>query len=190
MLKKVVNKKTKNFKDSKTYKNLLKAFQGESQACVKYQYYSSKAKKDGFVQIANYFAESSTNEKEHAKILFKLLQKNNQIPGTLENLNEAAKGEYEETTHMYKEMAKVAKQEGYNEIAYLFSAVGAIEKEHYDRYVSLANSLKKGTTFKSASNEKWICMNCGYVYVGKVAPKVCPVCKHPQAYYKRLKKDY
>ena len=190
MLKKVVNKKAKDFKDSKTYSNLLKAFQGESQACVKYQYYSSKAKKDGFVQIANYFAESSNNEKEHAKIWFKLLQKNNQILNTLENLNDAAKGEYEETTHMYKEMAKVAKQEGYDDIAYLFSAVGAIEKEHHDRYVSLANSLKKGTTFKSTNNEKWICMNCGNVYIGKTAPKLCPVCKHSQAYYKRLKKDY
>ncbi|MBP5256744.1 MAG: rubrerythrin family protein [Mycoplasma sp.] len=188
--KKVVDNKFKDFKKSKTFKNLLKAFEGECKACVKYQYYSSKAKKDGFVQIASFFAETSNNEKEHAKIWLKLLLRNNQIPSTLENLKDAANGEYEETTHMYQEMAKVAKQEGYKQISELFSAVGEIEKEHYNRYVSLINSLKKGTTFKSTTTEKWICINCGNVFVGKSAPKLCPVCKHPQAYYKRLKKDY
>lgn len=190
MQRKVVDKKSKDFKNSKTFKNLMKAFEGECKACVKYQYYSSKAKKEGFVQIASFFTESSNNEKEHAKIWFKLLSKNNQIPNTLENLMDAANGEYEETTHMYRDMAKIAKQEGYLQISALFNAVGEIEKEHYNRYISLANSLKKGTTFKSTTTEKWICMNCGNVFVGKLAPKICPVCKHPQAYYKRLKKDY
>lgn len=190
MAKKAVNNKSKSLKNSKTFESLLKAFEGESKAYTSYLYFASKAKKEGYVQIADYFSETANNEKEHAKIWFKLLSKNNVVPSTLENLDSAAKGEYYESKNMYPEFAKIAKKEGFTDIARLFEMVAVIENRHYERFVTLANSLKKGKVFKSDNNEKWICTNCGNVVTGKNAPMQCPVCKHPQAYYKRLKKDY
>ena len=190
MAKKAVNNKSKSLKNSKTFESLLKAFEGESKAYTSYLYFASKAKKEGYVQIADYFSETANNEKEHAKIWFKLLSKNNVVPSTLENLDSAAKGEYYESKNMYPEFAKIAKKEGFTDIARLFEMVAVIENRHCERFVTLANSLKKGKVFKSDNNEKWICTNCGNVVTGKNAPIQCPVCKHPQAYYKRLKKDY
>jgi len=175
-------------KGSKTYDNLLAAFAGESQARNKYTYYASKAKKEGYNQIAAIFEETANNEKEHAKIWFKLLHDG--IPDTLTNLEDAAAGENYEWTDMYKEFAQVAKEEGFTKIAYLFEAVGKIEKEHEERYIKLSENIKNNTVFAGSDEEIWICTNCGHIHVGKTAPQVCPVCDHPQGYFERRAQNY
>ena len=167
---------------TKTEKNLMEAFAGESQARNKYTFYSSKAKKEGYEQIAAIFDETAGNEKEHAKLWFKYLH-NGEVPSTLENLIDAAAGEHGEWTSMYERMAKEAKEEGFDELAAKFLGVAAIEKRHEERYLKLAQLVKEGKVFKKTSKKVWICRNCGHVYVGDEAPKVCPVCNHPQAYF-------
>lgn len=171
-----------NIKGTKTEKNLMEAFAGESQARNKYTFYSSKAKKEGYEQIAAIFDETAGNEKEHAKLWFKYLH-NGEVPSTLENLIDAAAGEHGEWTSMYERMAKEAKEEGFDELAVKFLGVAAIEKRHEERYLKLAQLVKEGKVFKKTSKKVWICRNCGHVYVGDEAPKVCPVCNHPQAYF-------
>ena len=166
-------------KGSKTEQNLRTAFAGESQARNKYTYFASKAKKEGFVQIANIFTETADNEKEHAKIWFKLL---NGIGTTAENLLAAAEGENYEWTDMYATFAKEAREEGFEEIAKLFEGVGAIEKEHEERYRKLLANVEGGLVFSKDGDMIWQCSNCGHIVVGKQAPEVCPVCAHPQAY--------
>ena len=175
-------------KGSKTYENLMAAFAGESQARNKYTYYASKAKKEGYNQIAAIFEETANNEKEHAKIWFKLLHDG--MPDTITNLADAAAGENYEWTDMYKEFAKTAKEEGFDKIAYLFEAVGKIEKEHEERYIKLSENIKNNTVFAGSDEEIWICTNCGHIHVGKTAPQLCPVCEHPQAYFERRKVNY
>ena len=174
---------------SKTEANLMSAFAGESQAYTKYNYYASKAKKDGYEQIAKIFLETAGNEKEHAKIWFKLLH-GNTIPDTLANLEDAANGENFEWTDMYAEYAQTAKEEGFTEIAYLFEAVGKIEKAHEERYRKLLENVKDGKVFIADDVVIWQCTNCGHIHVGKEAPKVCPVCAHPQAYFQRVANNY
>ena len=175
-------------KGSKTEANLWAAFAGESQARNKYTYYASVAKKAGYEQIAAIFEETAGNEKEHAKMWFKEL---GGIGDTMENLRSAAAGENEEWTCMYPEMAATAREEGFTRLAYLFDAVAAIEKEHEERYLALLANLEGDLVFKSDNDETvWICRNCGHIYVGKDAPKVCPVCAHPQAYFERRKVNY
>jgi len=169
-------------KGSKTEKNLQDAFAGESQARNKYTYFASKARKEGFVQIAALFEETAENEKEHAKIWFKLLC-GGDIGSTGENLKAAAAGEHEEWTEMYKRMAEEAKEEGFKDIATLFEMVGKIEKEHEERYLKLLSNVEKGKVFESEGEETWICSNCGFTHSGKKAPEMCPVCKHPKAYF-------
>ena len=172
----------KELKGSKTEQNLLTAFAGESQARNKYTYYASKAKKDGYEQIAAVFTETADNEKEHAKLWFKELH-NGSVPDTLENLLDAAAGEHGEWTKMYKEMAQEAKEEGFDAIAYKFNAVAEIEKRHEERYLKLAELVKKGKVFKKSEKTMWICRNCGHIHVGETAPEVCPVCNHPKSYF-------
>lgn len=174
-------------KGSKTEKNLMAAFAGESQARNKYTYYASKAKKDGFVQIANIFEETANNEKEHAKIWFKLLH-GGSIPDTAENLEDAADGENYEWTDMYAAFAREAREEGFDHIADLFEMVGAIEKEHEARYLKLLDNLENGLVFSRDGDCIWQCSNCGHIVVGRQAPDICPVCAHPQAYFE-LKAD-
>ena len=168
-------------KGSKTEENLMTAFAGESQARNKYTYYASKARKDGYEQIAAIFEETANNEKEHAKLWFKELHEGN-IPSTEENLEDAANGENYEWTEMYKEFAKEAKEEGFDRIAYLFEEVAKIEKEHEDRYLTLLNNVKEDKVFHKNGDKMWICRNCGHVYIGENALDICPVCKHPQSY--------
>ncbi len=168
-------------KGSKTEKNLLAAFAGESQARNKYTFYASKAKKEGYVQIAKFFEETAGNEKEHAEIWYKLL--NDGIKDTMENLKDAAAGENYEWTEMYAEFAKTAKEEGFDKIAYLFEAVGKIEKEHEERYLALLKNIEEGSVFARRTKQVWICTNCGHIHVGNEAPKTCPVCEHSQAYF-------
>ena len=168
------------FKGSKTEANLMAAFAGESQARNKYTYYASQAKKDGYEQIANIFQMTADNEKEHAKIWFKQLH-GGKVPGTMENLLDGAAGEHYEWTDMYK---------GFNEIAALFQMVGDIEKEHEERYRKLIENLEKGIVFERSNEVVWICRNCGHIHVGKNAPVVCPVCKHPQAYFELRAENY
>ena len=168
-------------KGSKTEQNLMTAFAGESQARNKYTYFASKAKKDGYVQIAKIFEETANNEKEHAKLWFKLLC-GGEIPDTAENLAAAAEGENYEWTDMYKEFAAVAKEEGFDRIAYLFSAVGEIEKAHEERYRKLLANVKDGLVFSKDGDTIWECANCGHICVGKKAPEVCPVCAHPKSF--------
>ena len=175
-------------KGSKTEKNLLAAFAGESQARNKYTYYASKAKKDGYVQIASIFEETANNEKEHAKIWFKLL--NDGIPGTMENLADAAAGENYEWTDMYAGFAETAKEEGFDHIAYLFSEVAKIEKEHEERYRKLIANIDGGLVFSRDNDMIWQCSNCGHICVGQKAPEVCPVCAHPQSYFEIKKENY
>ena len=175
-------------KGSKTEANLWAAFAGESQARNKYTYFASKAKKDGFVQIANIFEETAGNEKEHAKMWFKLATGG--IGSTMENLKAAAEGENDEWTDMYPEFAKVAKEEGFTKIAHLFEAVAKIEKEHEERYRALLANVEGGKVFTKDGDVVWQCANCGDIHVGKVAPGVCPVCDHPQAYFQVLAKNY
>ena len=177
-------------KGSKTEANLMKAFAGESQARNKYTYFASKAKKEGYEQIANIFTETADNEKEHAKIWFKLLN-GGDVPSTTDNLKAAAEGENYEWTDMYKSFAQTAKEEGFDHIAYLFEEVAKIEKEHEERYMKLLDNINNDLVFKTKDDETvWICRNCGHVYVGKEAPKVCPVCNHPQSYFERKKENY
>ena len=176
-------------KGSKTEKNLMAAFAGESQARNKYTYYASKAKKDGFVQIANIFEETANNEKEHAKIWFKLLH-GGSIPDTAENLEDAANGENYEWTDMYAGFAKEAREEGFDEIADLFLMVAAIEKEHEERYRTLLLNVKNEMVFSKDGDAIWQCSNCGHIVIGQKAPDVCPVCKHPQAYFQMKAENY
>ena len=174
-------------KGSRTEANLLAAFAGESQARNKYTYFASKAKKDGYVQIAALFEETANNEKEHAKIWFKLL---NGIGTTAENLKAAADGENFEWTEMYAEFAKVAKEEGFDHIAKLFEGVGAIEKEHEERYLKLLENVKGELVFSKDHDVIWKCGNCGHICIGKQAPAVCPVCAHPQSYFEIKAENY
>ena len=177
-------------KGSKTEQNLMTAFAGESQARNKYTYYASKAKKEGYEQIAAIFEETANNEKEHAKMLFKELH-GGEVPSTLENLKDAAAGENYEWTDMYAEFAKVAEEEGFKRIAFLFGEVAKIEKEHEERYRRLVANIEGETVFEKESEETmWICRNCGHVHFGKTAPKVCPVCAHPQAYFEVRAMNY
>ena len=176
-------------KGSKTEKNLLAAFAGESQAHTKYLYYASKAKKDGYVQIGSLFEETAKNEKEHAKIWFKLLH-GGQMPETTENLTDAAAGENYEWTDMYKSFAQDAKAEGFEHIAYLFEEVAKIEKEHEKRYRKLLANIKDEAVFSKDNDIIWICSNCGHIVIGKKAPEVCPVCAHPQSYFMQKAENY
>jgi rubrerythrin len=175
-------------KGSKTEANLWTAFAGESQARNKYTYFASVAKKAGYEQIAAIFEETAGNEKEHAKMWFKEL---GGIGDTAANLRAAAEGENEEWTSMYPEMATTAREEGFTRIAYLFEAVAAIEKEHEERYRTLLSNLENDVVFKTDDDQTvWICRNCGHIYVGKEAPKACPVCAHPQSYFERRAVNY
>ena len=176
-------------KGSKTEKNLMDAFAGESQARNKYTYFASKARKDGYEQIAEIFEETANNEKEHAKLWFKLLN-NNSIPSTVENLKSAAEGENFEWTDMYDRMAKEAREEGFNRIAFLFESVGKIEKEHEARYKKLLENVENGLVFSKEEDKIWVCRNCGHIVIGKNAPEVCPVCSHPQSYFERKANNY
>ena len=169
-------------KGSQTEKNLWAAFAGESQARNKYTYYASKAKKDGFEQISRIFTETADNEKEHAKIWFKLLH-GGEIGSTVENLKDAAAGEKYEWTDMYAGFAATAQEEGFAEIAAKFSMVGNVEKAHEERYNKLAERVEKGEVFERAGVKVWKCLNCGHLHVGPTAPAVCPVCNHPQSYF-------
>ncbi len=175
-------------KGTKTEKNLMEAFAGESQARNKYTYYASKAKKDGYEQIAAIFEETANNEREHAKLWFKQL--NNGIPSTIENLTDAANGENYEWTNMYAEFARTAREEGFDDIATLFEGVGAIEKHHEERYLKLLGNINENIVFKRDEEVIWICRNCGHVYFGKEAPEVCPVCSHPQSYQELKSENY
>lgn len=176
-------------KGSKTEANLQAAFAGESQARNKYSYYASMAKKDGYVQIANIFEETAANEKEHAKIWFKLLH-GGSVPSTIENLKDAADGENYEWTDMYETFAKEAREEGFDEIAYLFEEVGKIEKEHEERYRKLLSNIEGGLVFSKEGDSIWQCSNCGHIAVGKNAPEKCPVCAHPQSYFHIKAENY
>ena len=177
------------FKGSRTEANLMAAFAGESQATNKYRYYASKAKKDGYVQIANIFEETAANEKEHAKLWFKLLH-GGAVPSTEENLLDAAEGENYEWTDMYAEFAKVAREEGFDDIAAQFDGVAAVEKEHEARYRKLLENVKGDLVFSKDGDVIWQCLNCGHICVGKKAPEVCPVCAHPQSYFQVKAENY
>ena len=168
-------------KGSKTEQNLMAAFAGESQARNKYTYYASKAKKDGYEQLAAIFEETANNEKEHAKLWFIELH-GGSVPSTEENLVDAANGENYEWTEMYKEFAETAKEEGFTRIAKLFEMVGEIEKEHEARYLTLLNNIKDDRVFKKDGKKIWVCRNCGHVYEGEEALEVCPVCAHPKSF--------
>ena len=176
-------------KGSRTEANLMAAFAGESQAYTKYTYYASKAKKDGYVQIGSIFEETAGNEKEHAKIWFKLLH-GGEMPDTLDNLKDAAAGENFEWTDMYAKFAEEAKEEGFDRIAYLFEAVGKIEKEHEERYRKLIANIDGGLVFSKDGDVIWQCSNCGHIHVGKQAPEVCPVCAHPRDYFQLKAENY
>ena len=176
-------------KESKTYENLKTAFAGECQARTKYTYFASKAKKEGYEQIASIFMETAENEKEHAKIWFKLLN-DGDIPDTKTNLLNAADGEAYEWTDMYDEFAKVAEKEGFTKIAYLFKQVGEIEKHHEERYRKLLKNIEDELVFSSDGDTIWICRNCGHIVVGKKAPEVCPVCNHPKSFFERKADNY
>ncbi len=176
-------------KGSKTEANLLSAFAGESQARNKYDYYASQAKKDGYVQIAALFEETAKNEKEHAKLWFKLL-KGGKVPDTVTNLNDAADGENYEWTDMYAGFAQTAREEGFDDIAALFEGVAQIEKEHEERYRKLLANINDGIVFSRDGDMIWQCSNCGHIVVGKKAPEVCPVCSHPQAYFQIKAENY
>ena len=174
---------------SQTEKNLMAAFAGESQARNKYTYYASKARKEGYEQIAAIFEETANNEKEHAKLWFKLLH-NGEVPDTATNLKDAAEGENYEWTDMYAGFAKTAREEGFARIAYLFEAVGKIEKEHEERYKKLLGTVENKIVFSKDGDAMWVCRNCGHVVVGKSAPVMCPVCAHPQAYFEIKADNY
>jgi len=186
----------KSVKGTKTEKNLLAAFAGESQARNRYTYYASAAKKEGYEQIAAIFMETADNEKEHAKRFFKFLEGGEVeitasypagvIGTTAENLKEAAEGENMEHTKLYREAAKIAEEEGFKEIAFLFRKVAEVEVHHEQRYLTLLKNLKEGRVFKREKKEKWICRNCGYIHEGSEAPEKCPTCEHPRAYFELL----
>ncbi len=178
-----------NIKGTKTEKNLLEAFAGESMARNKYTYYASKAKKDGYVQISKLFEETANNEKEHAKIWFKLLH-GGSVASTIENLKDAASGENYEWTDMYENFAKEAREEGFEEIAILFDEVGKIEKHHEERYKQLLANIESGDVFNRTEDKQWECMNCGHIHTGESAPNLCPVCNHPKAYFMIQPKNY
>ena len=179
----------KELKGTKTEKNLQEAFAGESQARNKYSYWASKAKKDGYVQIAAIFEETANNEKEHAKMWFKLLE-GGSIKSTPENLEAAAAGENFEWTDMYARMAKEAREEGFDEIAFKFESVAKIEAEHEARYRKLLDNIKKERVFSKDGDVIWQCANCGHIVIGKKAPEICPVCEHPQAYFQVKAENY
>ena len=171
-----------DLKGTKTEKNLMEAFAGESQARNKYTYFASRAKREGYEQIAGIFEETAGNEKEHAKIWFKLLC-GGDLPATRENLKAAAAGEHEEWTEMYRRMAAEAKEEGFNDISLLFESVGRIEKEHEERYLKLLKNIDDGAVFSRKEKSVWICRNCGHIVDSEKAPQKCSVCAHPQAYF-------
>ena len=177
------------FKGSRTEANLMAAFAGESQARNKYDYYASQAKKDGYVQIAAIFEETAKNEKEHAKMWFKLLH-GGRVPTTTQNLNDAADGENFEWTDMYKKFAEEARAEGFEDIARQFEGVAAIEKEHEERYRKLLANIEGGLVFSREGDMIWQCSNCGHIHIGKQAPEVCPVCNHPQSYFQIKAENY
>ncbi len=176
-------------KGSKTEKNLMEAFAGESQARNKYTYFASKAKKEGYVQIAHIFEETAANEKEHAEIWYKYLH-GGKVGTTEENLADAAAGENYEWTDMYDRMAKEAREEGFAEIAARFELVGKIEREHEERYKKLLKNVKEGLVFSKDGDTVWQCSNCGHIVIGKKAPEMCPVCSHPKAYFEVKKENY
>ena len=178
-----------DLKGSKTEANLMAAFAGESQARNKYTYYASKAKKEGYEQIAAIFTETAENEKEHAKMWFKLLH-DGSVPDTMTNLKDAAEGENYEWTDMYASFAKTAKEEGFTRIAYLFEAVAKIEKEHEERYKKLLANIEEGKVFEYGEIKVWKCRNCGHIHVALKAPEVCPVCDHPKAYFELKAENY
>lgn len=178
----------KDLKGTKTEENLMNAFAGESMARNKYDYYASKARKDGYEQIASIFAETAGNEKEHAKLWFKLLHGG--VPDTLTNLKDAADGEHYEWTDMYKTFAEDADKEGFPQIAGLFRKVAAIEKTHEERYVKLAANVEKNEVFKKGVAVVWVCLNCGHMVVADEAPKACPVCAHPQSFFAMNAENY
>lgn len=171
-----------NLKGTKTEKNLQDAFAGESMARNKYTYYASKARKEGYEQIAALFEETAHNEKEHAKLWFKLLH-DNDVPDTMTNLRDAAEGENYEWTDMYERMAQEADEEGFKEIAARFRAVGAIERHHEERYRRLLSNIEEGIVFSREGDAVWICRNCGHIVVGKKAPEICPVCNHSKSFF-------
>ncbi len=179
----------KELKGSQTEMNLQSAFAGESQAHTKYLYYASKAKKDGYVQIGNLFEDTAKNEKEHAKIWFKLLH-GGEVPCTKANLADAAAGENYEWTDMYAGFAKTAREEGFEEIATLFEKVGAIEKTHEERYRKLLANIEGALVFSREDDCIWECSNCGHIVIGKNAPDICPVCKHPKSYFQLKAENY
>ena len=176
-------------KDSKTFENLQTAFAGESQARVKYEFYASQAKKDGYEQIAAFFTETSANEKEHAKLWYKAMH-GGKVGPTTENLKLAAEGENYEWTDMYAGFAKTAEEEGFTQLAAQMRGVAAIEKEHEERYLALLKNIEEAQVFSRVGEQVWICRNCGHVHVGPTAPVVCPVCAHPQAYFELRAKNY
>ena len=178
-----------NIKGTKTEANLMTAFSGESQARTKYTYYASQAKKEGYEQISGLFMETAENEKEHAKLWFKLLH-DGAVPKTIENLKDAADGENYEWTDMYATFAKEAREEGLDDIAVMFEYVGKVEKAHEERYRKLLENIEQGLVFKRGDVYMWKCRNCGYIHVGKEAPQVCPTCKHPQAYFEIMTENY
>ena len=178
-----------DLKGSKTEKNLMEAFAGESQARNKYTYFASKAKKEGYEQISAIFQETADNEKEHAKLWYKLLH-DGDIPSTVENLKDAANGENFEWTDMYEKFAKEAEEEGFTKIAYLFRAVGQIEKEHEERYKKLLENMEGDLVFSKDGDRIWKCRNCGHICIGKKAPEVCPVCNHPKAFFEIKAENY
>lgn len=176
-----------DLKGSKTEANLWEAFSGESQARNKYTYFASVAKKEGYVQVQNIFLETAENEKEHAKLWFKLLR---ELGTTTENLKAAAEGEHYEWTTMYKDFAATAREEGFEHIAKLFDGAAAIEKEHEARYLKLLDNIENGSVFKDSEEVAWKCINCGHIHVGDEAPQVCPVCAHPKAFFERRAVNY
>ncbi|MEG1887517.1 MAG: rubrerythrin family protein [Oscillospiraceae bacterium] len=178
----------KELKGSRTEANLMAAFAGESQARNKYTYYASKAQKDGYEQIAALFLETAENEKEHAKIWFKLLHDG--MPDTKDSLEDAAGGEHFEWTDMYARMAKEAREEGYDHIAFLFEGVAKIEKEHEERYLKLRKNIEDGVVFRKSEEVVWQCRNCGHQFTGESAPQVCPICNHPESYFQVKPENY
>ena len=185
----ILNNMGSKYAGTETEKNLRNAFSGESEARNKYTYFASVAKKEGYEQIAALFRDTADNEKEHAKMWFKLLN-GGEIGTTAENLNAAADGENYEWTDMYAEFAKIAKEEGFDHIAYLFEEVGKIEKEHEERYLKLLENVKDGKVFEAGEVKIWKCRNCGHIVVGTKAPEVCPVCSHPKAYFEIKAENY
>ena len=187
-------------KGTKTEQNLLKAFAGESQARMRYDYFAKQANKEGLEQISGIFAETALNEKEHAKRFFKFLEGGmveitamypaGKICSTLENLKAAAEGENEEWTELYPEFAKIAEEEGFKEVADTFRMIAKVEKAHEDRYVKLYNNLEEGKVFEKDNKIIWKCRNCGYLYEGNKAPQTCPACLHPQAYFEIKEDNY